>query len=304
MLGPVQVFDRQLLRARRDRAATRCAGHDFLFREAATRLSDRLADLRHQFPLALDLASHAGKLTDELRTEPSIGTVVSMDLSAGMVRRAGASAVVADEEALPFGLNTFDAVFSCLGLHWVNDLPGALSQIRQCLKPDGLFLAVMLGGDTLCELRESLLWAEAEIEGGASPRISPFARLDDVAGLLQRAGFALPVADMDSLTVTYTDALGLIADLRGMGESNALIERRRGPLRRATLAAAAGYYAQLFGNEGRVPATFQLLYLTGWAPHPAQPQALRPGGATQRLAEALETTEFAAGEPTAQKVQG
>ncbi len=301
MTGPVQVFDRQLLRLRRDRAAVQCDGHDFLFQEAAMRLVDRMSDLKRSFPLTLDLGCHTGRLSAELRREASVGRVVGADVSAGMVRRAGKTAVVADEEALPFDTGAFDAVLSCLGLHWVNDLPGALLQIRQSLKPDGLFLAVMLGGETLQELRESLLWAEAEVEGGASPRVSPFAQLEDVAGLLQRAGFALPVADMDTVQVTYDDPLKLMADLRGMGESNILLGRRRAPLRRDTLAAAAAYYAKRFGTDSRVPATFQLLYLTGWAPHPDQPQALRPGGATKRLAEALETTEIGAGEAAAPK---
>ncbi len=293
------MFDRKLLRQRRDRAASTAMGHDFLFKEAADRLADRLGDLRREFPLVLDLGCHAGRLGTQLAGDGSLGRLVQADLSPAMARRATHPVVVADEEALPFRPGTLDAVLSCLSLHWVNDLPGTLLQIRQLLKPDGLFLAVMLGGETLAELRESLLWAESEVEGGASPRISPFAQLNDMAGLLQRAGFALPVADMDRLTVTYPNAFRLMADLRATGESNVLHERRRTPTRRETFAAAVDYYAQRFADNDLVPATFQLLYLTGWAPPPSQQRALRPGGARARLADALETTEMPAGERTA-----
>lgn len=295
----MQVFDRRLLRQRRDRAASTATGHDFLFAEAAGRLVDRLGDLRRHFRLALDLGSHTGRLGAELARAGNVDRVVQADLSLAMASRAAHPAVVGDEEALPFRPDTFDAVLSCLSLHWVNDLPGALLQIRQSLKPDGLFLAVMFGGETLTELRESLLWAESEVEGGGSPRVSPFARLNDIAGLLLRAGFALPVADMDRLTVTYPDALHLMADLRATGESNVLHDRRRTLMRRETLAVAVSHYKQRFADNDRVPATFQLLYLTGWAPHPAQQRALRPGGAQARLADALETTEMPAGERAA-----
>ena len=273
--------------------------HDFLFKEAADRLADRLGDLRRDFPLALDLGSHTGRLGTRLARESRVGRIVQADLSPAMARRATHPVAVGDEEALPFRPGAFDAVLSCLSLHWVNDLPGTLLQIRRLLKPDGLFLAVMFGGETLTELRESLLWAETEVEGGVSPRVSPFAQLRDMAGLLQRAGFALPVADMDRLTVTYPDPFRLMADLRATGESSVLHDRRRTPMRRETLAAAASYYEQHFADNGRVPATFQLLYLTGWAPHPAQQRALRPGAARTRLADALETTEMTAGERTA-----
>ncbi len=299
MPSPPQVFDRKLLRQRRDRAARRAAGHDFLYAEAAERLTDRLADFRRQYGLVLDLGRHTGSLGRKLKTDKSVGAVVQTDISHAMARLANRSAIVADEEALPFQEDTFDAVLSCLTLHWVNDLPGTLLQIRRILKPDGLFLAVMLGGQTLAELREAWLWAESETEGGASPRVSPFAQLDDLAGLLQRAGFALPVADVDSLTVTYPDALGLMRDLRSVGEANLLQARRRTLTKRATLAAAVRYYQQRFAQEDRVSATFQLLYLTGWAPHPRQQQPLRPGSAQARLAEALETTEMPAGERAA-----
>jgi NADH dehydrogenase [ubiquinone] 1 alpha subcomplex assembly factor 5 len=204
--------------------------------------------------------------------------------------------VVGEEEFLPFAPGSFDLVLSLLNLHWVGDLPGALVQIRHALKPDGLFLAVMFGLGTLAELRECLLQAESEIHGGAGPRISPFADLRDGAGLLMRAGFALPVADAETLRVTYPDALALMRDLRGMGETNALTTRPQRFAGRALFARAAALYCERHGNEGRVPAQFQLLFLTGWAPHESQQSPLRPGSARHRLAEALGTIEQPAGD--------
>ena len=293
----MDIFDRRLLRRRRDRAAGGLAAHDFLFREAAERLADRLDDIRRRFPLALDLGCHGGEFGRALAGRGGVETLIQCDLSPAMARRAGGLAVAADEEFLPFAGGRFDLVASCLSLHWVNDLPGALLQIREALKPDGLFLAVFLGGETLRELRQALLEAEAETEGGVSPRVSPFADLRDAAGLLQRAGFALPVADCDTVSVTYPDALALMRDLRGMGESNAVQARRRGFSRRDTLALAAARYAERFAApDGRVPATFQFLYLTGWAPHESQPQPRQPGSARHRLADALGTVEHPAGD--------
>jgi SAM-dependent methyltransferase len=209
----------------------------------------------------------------------------------------GLPTVAADEEYLPFGDASFDLVLSCASLHQVNDLPGALVQVQRALKPDGVFLAAMFGGATLSELRQAWLAAETAQEGGAGPRVAPFADLRDAAGLLQRAGFALPVADSDTITVTYDNPLKLMADLRGMGESNVLIERRRTATRRATLMAAAEHYrTQFAGSDGRAPATFQVLYLTGWAPAAGQPQPLRPGSAEARIADALEAPEHSTGE--------
>jgi SAM-dependent methyltransferase len=299
----IEVFDRHLLRAHRDRAAATLPAHDFLFREVATRLVDRLADIRRNFARALDLGCHNGFVIEAAKRLPAgkIGALVQADLSPRMATAARDNTdlptVAADEEYLPFGDASFDLVLSCASLHHVNDLPGALVQIRQALKPDGVFLAALFGGATLSELRQAWLAAETTQEGGASPRVAPFADLRDAAGLLQRAGFALPVADSDTITVTYDSPLKLMADLRGMGESNVVIERRRSPTRRATLMAAAeNYMAQFAGSDGRAPATFQILYLTGWAPAAGQPQALRPGSAQSRLADALEAPERSAGE--------
>ena len=226
-----------------------------------------------------------------------VGDVVSADLSDAMVRHAPAPRVVADEEALPFAVGAFDLVVSNFALHWVNDLPGALIQIRRALKADGLFLAAMPGGETLHELRRSLLEAEAAVEGGASPRTSPFADVRDAGALLQRAGFALPVVDTDTITVTYADALALMRDLRSMGETNAVVARRKGMTRRETLFAAASRYQALFADDdGRLPATFEILFLTAWAPHQSQQKALRPGSAAARLSDALDAEEKEAGE--------
>ena len=226
-----------------------------------------------------------------------VTTLVQCDLSVEMARRAGTLCLAADEEALPFADASFDLVLSCLSLHWVNDLPGALSQVRRALKPDGLFLAAMLGGNTLGELRAALAEAEAACEGGLSPRVSPFADVADAGALLQRAGFALPVVDSDTITVSYAEPLKLMRDLRLMGEGNALHHRRKGFTRRATLMDAGVRYRDMFGDgRGRVPATFQAITMTAWAPHPSQPKALAPGSAKARLSEALETKEIPAGE--------
>jgi len=305
MTGPINVFDRVLLRRRRDRAAAGLRGHDFLFAEAAERLADRLDDVTRKFPLALDLGCHDGTLARVLAGRGGVETLVQCDLAPAMARAAasnGAPTLAVDEEALPFARASFDLVISVLGLHWVNDLPGALIQIRHVLKPDGLFLGALLGGETLTELRLALMEAELAEEGGVSPRVAPFAELRDAGGLLQRAGFALPVADADRLTVSYPDALALMRELRAMGESNVLIERRRGFTRRATLARAAAIYAEKFADaEGRVRASFEIVTLTGWAPHPCQPQALKPGSAITRLADALGTEERPAGDKAGPK---
>jgi SAM-dependent methyltransferase len=184
-----------------------------------------------------------------------------------------------------------------LSLHLLNDIPGALIQIRRALKPDGLFLAAVLGGRTLHELREALSVAEEEIDGGVSPRVAPFADVRDYGGLLQRAGFALPVTDVDVVEVTYASALDLMRELKGMGASNVLTLRRRTPLKREILMRACEIYAQRFPvNGGRITATFEIIHLTGWAPDASQPKPLQPGSARKRLADALDTREHGAGE--------
>jgi SAM-dependent methyltransferase len=300
MTDSMNVFDRRLVRRHRDRAAAHLDGHDFLFREVAEQLADRLDDVTRKFPLALDLGCHGGEIAAALRGRGGIETLVQCDLSAAMARRAAANgrpALVADEELLPFAPESFDLVISDLSLHWVNDLPGCLLQVRQCLKPDGLFLAAMLGGDTLYELRQSLMEAELAEAGGVSPRVSPFADLRDAGGLLQRAGFALPVIDGDRLTVSYADIVKLMHDLRGMGEGNAVRERTGRSMHPALAARADEIYRRRFGDaEGRLAATFQIIYLTAWAPAAGQQRALAPGSARARLADALGAVEISAGD--------
>ena len=292
------VFDRDAVRRHRDRAARDYSSFEFLLRDVGASLADRLDDIKRSFPLALDLGCHTGQLANCVAGHGGIQTVISSDLSEEMARRAGGSAVVADEEFLPFAAGRFDIVLSCLSLHWVNDLPGALLQIRQALKPDGLLLATMFGGETLRELRGSLLTAEMNLEGGASPRVSPFVDLRDAGDLLQRAGFALPVADVRTLTVSYSDPLKLMHDLRGMGEANAVMTRRRNFSRRATLAGAVEtYLTDYAGDDGRVPASFEIVTLTAWAPHSSQQQPLRPGSGTTSLADALGSEELDGGDP-------
>jgi SAM-dependent methyltransferase len=260
------LFDRRTRRRHRDRAAGRgCV--EFLHREVAERLIERLDDVKRDFRAVLDLGAHHGALSRALGCRPEIERLVAADPSSGFLAQLGGMRAAADPDLLPFRDGSFDLVASLLELHWAGDLPGALVQIRRVLKPGGLFLAAMLGGSTLIELRTALLEAESIEEGGASPRVSPAAELGDVAGLLLRTGFAMPVADAEKITVTYADALALMRDLRGMGETNALTARRRTPLRRATLARAALLYSERFGlPDGRIPATFEILFLTGWAP--------------------------------------
>jgi len=301
MSDAMAVFDRRAVRAHRQRAAAGLGEHDFLFRESARRLADRLDDVTRKFPRALDLGCHGGELAAALGPRGGVETLVQCDLAPAMARRAGAAAgagrlaLAADEEFLPFAPRSFDLVLSNLGLHWVNDLPGCLLQVRRVLRPDGLFVAALLGGQTLHELRAALIDAELAVSGGAGPRVSPFADVAELGGLLQRAGFALPVADSDTLTVTYGDAFGLMRDLRGMGEGNALSARRRAFTRRAVLFDAAARYRDGCGG-GRLPATFQIVTLTAWAPHDSQQKALRPGSARTRLADALGTVEVPAGD--------
>ena len=296
-LDPLLVFDRAVLRQRRERAARDWDHQAFLKREIAARLVDRLDDIRRTFPCALDLGSHGDEISTALGERRTVEWLARADLGQGFARLARGPAVVADEEFLPFAPQSFDLVVSAMDLHWVNDLPGTLVQVRRILKPDGLLLGAMLGGATLWQLRQALAAAESEVEGGLSPRVSPFADLRDAAGLLQRAGFALPVADSETIEVEYENALALMRDLGAMGESNLIVERRRGLSRRTTLLRAAEIYGERFAvASGRVAATFEVLVLPGWAPHDSQPKPLKPGSAAQRLADALGTAELSAGE--------
>ncbi len=289
-----RVFDRPLVRRRRRRAEALGAA-TFLIDRAAADLADRLAAVLRRFAVAVDLGSPSDAVRRALGG--LVDTLVAVDASAENVRAHAGPRVVADEEALPFADASLDLVVSALALQSVNDLPGSLVQVRRALKPDGYFLAALLGGDSLSELRQSFAAAEADLEGGVSPRVAPFIDARDAGALLQRAGFALPVADVDRVTVRYASAFALMADLRRMGATNPLVERRRTPLRRATLMRVAETYAARFSDpDGRVRASFDLVWLSGWTPHPSQPQPLKPGSARVRLADALGTREIPTGD--------
>ena len=290
------IFDRKLIAARARRA--RALGPvTFLLERAAGDLVDRLAAVLRKFPLALDLGTPTDAVRNVLRDNPDVGSIVAANVSVESLASHGGWKAVADEEILPFANASFELVVSVLALQAVNDLPGTLIQIRRALKPDGLFLGAVLGGNTLTELRESFFAAEAEIEGGVSPRVAPFLEVREAGGLLQRAGFALPVVDVDNITVRYGSPFSLMRDLRAMGAANSLVERRRKPLRRATLVRAAEIYAEKFSDpDGKVRATFDIVWLSGWAPHESQQKPLAPGSARTKLADALGTTEIPTGE--------
>jgi len=302
-MTPPLIFDRLLLRARRQRGL-RLGPTTFLLDRVADEFASRLRLVLRRFDLAVDLGTPTAAVRTALLCDGAIGTIVALDPMIDAALRlwgdhaaAMALRVVADEEALPFADNTLDLVVSGLSLQAVNDLPGVLAQVRRALKPDGLFLAALLGGDTLAELRQSFATAESELDGGVSPRVAPFPDLRDLGALLQRAGFALPVTDVDRVAVRYATPLGLLHDLRRMGAANPLVERRRVPLRRATLMRAMEVYAARFADaDGRVRASFDIIWLSGWSPHESQQKPLRPGSAKKRLADALGTTEIAAGE--------
>ncbi|MDI4665775.1 methyltransferase domain-containing protein [Xanthobacter autotrophicus] len=286
--APHLVFDRPLLRRRLERAA-RLGPEPFLLERAAEDMADRLAAVKRHFGTAVDL----GTPTDALaRALDGHATVERLFRAAPLAAGLSAPGVVADEEALPFAAGSLDLVVSALSLQSVNDLPGVLAQIRRALKPDGLFMAALLGGGSLSELRQAFAIAESETTGGLSPRVAPFADVRDLGALLQRAGFALPVTDVDRVVVRYGSPFSLFADLRRMGGANALVERRRVPMRRATLLRAAEVYAERFADpDGRVRATFEIVFLSGWAPHESQQKPLRPGSARMRLADALGARE-------------
>jgi SAM-dependent methyltransferase len=269
----------------------------FLLDRVAADLAERLTAVLRRFDLVLDLGTPGDALRAALADVPSVGTVISARAPPPESEAGATRFVVADEEALPFRAAVFDLVASALSLQFINDLPGALVQIRRVLKPDGLFVAALAGGDTLTELRQSFAAAESEVEGGISPRVAPFADVRDLGALLQRAGFALPVTDVDRIRVRYRSVFALMHDLRRMGATNALHDRRRTPLKRATLMRMAEIYAERFADaDGRLRATFEIVWLSGWAPHPSQQQPLKPGSAQTRLADALGTREISTGE--------
>lgn len=260
----------------------------FLLQRLAEDLDDRLGAVLRDFSTVLDLATPGPDAAAVLaRRYPA---AERYRLSA--LPELGSGVIVGDPEALPIGPGRLDLAVSLLALQAVNDLPGALVQVRRALRPDGLFVGCFLGGATLTELRQSLTQAESETTGGVSPRVAPFAAIREAGGLLQRAGFALPVADTDTVTVRYPDAFALMRDLRAMGMTNPLGERRRSFTRRATLLRAAQIYGERFADvDGRIRATFEILWVLGWVPHDSQQKPLRPGSAAARLADALGTVE-------------
>ncbi|HEV3371134.1 MAG TPA: methyltransferase domain-containing protein [Xanthobacteraceae bacterium] len=290
------IVDRALLRTRQRRALA-LGPSTFLLDRVAEELADRLGAVLRSFPCGLDLGTPTEAVRRVLVGSGRVASLIAANALAAEEAGRSGLAVAADAEALPFRDGALDLVVSGLALHFVNDLPGTLVQIRRALKPDGLFVAALLGGDTLTELRQAFAAAEAEMEGGLSPRVLPFADLRDLGALLQRAGFALPVTDVDRLTVRYASPLALMHELRRMGATNPLIDRRRRPLRRPTLARMLETYAERFADpDGRIRATFEIIYLSGWAPHESQQQPLAPGSARTRLADALGTQEQSAGE--------
>ena len=277
------IFDRALRLARLKRALAQ-GSEDFLLRASLEELAERLAGVQRDFPLAVDLGAPNDHVAAAIARENRRVIRIACDPALG----AGPDFVVGDEETLPLASESVDLIVSALALQWVNDLPGALAQIRRALKPDGLLLACMIGGASLAELRASFTAAEVELEGGASPRVAPFADVREVGNLMRRIGFALPVVDSEALTVRYDNMFRLMADLRAMGATNALVARSRKPLRRRTLMRAAEIYAERYSDpDGRIRASFDIIWLSGWAPHESQQKPLKPGSAQVRLADVL-----------------
>lgn len=297
MSGNPDLFDKPLLCKRRERAAQMGNRPDFLHRRVAEDIADRLSLIRREFPRALVFGSDGGLLVQSLARLDCIGEIVGTDRSLTLLDPDTELRAVCDEEFLPFAADTLDLVVSSLTLHHVNDLPGTLTQIRHALRPDGLFMGALLGGDTLRELRAALTEAEAELTGGAGPRVAPFADLRDLGALLGRAGLALPVADTDRIMVRYSSLLNLMHDLRCMGMTNVLNARPRLPLTRDVLALAEAIWRRDHADaDGRLRATFEIVTLTGWVPHASQQIPLAPGSARARLADALDAVEHSAGE--------
>ena len=293
------LFDRKLLRARRARFAHEIKAREFLLAHVAREIAERVELMLRPFPLALDLGAYHGLLGRQVAALPSVGTMIWAESALAFAALCPKPSLVCDEDLLPFKDASLNLVISGLALHRVNDLPGALVQIRRALAPDGLFIAALLGAGALIELRRALLEAEAETEGGASPRISPFGDVREYGALLQRAGFALPVADAETLEVLYKSPRELMREVRALGGGNVLLARSRKPLSRQTLQRAEELYrARHATPDGRVKASFEIVYLAGWGPDPSQQQPLKPGSAAQRLADALDTTELSAGDKT------
>jgi NADH dehydrogenase [ubiquinone] 1 alpha subcomplex assembly factor 5 len=297
MTGAPEIFDADLWRRRLNRFAGQASAHEFLLARVAEDFAERLSIVRREFPVAANLGAHHGVVSRRLRALANVGTMFDLEAAPALLAQCDGPRICAELEVLPFAEASLDLAVTALSLQLVNDVPGALAQIRRALKPDGLMLAALLGGETLKELREAWLVAEDEITGGASPRVAPFADVRDLGALLQRAGFALPVADSDVVRVTYETPLALMKEIQLMGASNMLSQRRRVPVTRRLLLRAAEVYAERFAlPDGRIPATFEIITLTAWVPHESQQKPLKPGSAKMRLSEALGVAEQTAGE--------
>lgn len=300
-----ELFDRALLRRRRARFAGDMEEHEALLVHVAAEIADRVSVILRDFPLALDLGAYHGPLGRAVAALPSVGEMIYAESVPVLAALCPRPAVVCDEELLPFKEESFALVVSGLALHRVNDLPGALIQIRRALRPDGLFMAAALGSRSLYELRQALIEAEAELHGGASPRIAPFADVREYGALLQRAGFALPVTDTEMLTVTYSAPRDLMREIRALGGGNVMAARRKVPLPRGTLERAEEIYRERHRTPGgKVAASFEIVYLSGWAPHASQQKPLAPGSAKARLADALHSVEHSAGDKAAFPASG
>ena len=291
------LFDRKLLRERRARFAHEIAARELVLAHVAREIAERVALMLRPFPLALDLGAYHGLLGRKVAGLPSVGAMIYAESALAFAALCPRPALVCDEDLLPFKGAGLNLIVSELALHRVNDLPGALIQIRRALAPDGLFMAALLGSGALFELREALIEAEAEAQGGASPRIAPFGDVRAYGALLQRAGFALPVADAETLTVLYASPGEVMREIRALGGGNVLLARSRRPLARHTLKRAEDIYRTRHGTpDGKVKASFEIVYLSGWGPDESQQKPLKPRSAAQRLADALGTTELPAGD--------
>lgn len=293
------VFDRDLIAKRRVRAKAAFPNHDFLFSWSKEQLSERLLDINRNFPTVLQIGSRGGFIKGE---HPKLSeNIITCDLCSSPIDDVTCpdayQYIQSDEEFLPIAPKTMDLAISNLTLHTTNDLPGALLQIRKTLKDDGMFLAAMLGGETLHELRDAMAITEQQLYGQTSSRVFPFADKTQMGGLLFRSGLALPVVDSDIITVSYENVFKLMEDLRGMGESNTILKRSKKPLTKEFFVRLAQNYQERYSDkDGRIKASFEIIFLLGWAPHKSQQKPLPPGSAKRSLAEALGATEIKIGD--------
>lgn len=296
----IEIFNRRLVKERRNRFAKHLRQYNFLHNWVGEQIADRLDDIKREFPSTLLMSARCDDaITDKIVESGKITSVLSMDLSSKMVSAFSGKAFVADEELLPIKENSLDAAVSILNLHTINDLPGALIQINRALKPDGVFIGSMFGGETLFELREALNHAEMKLKGGMSPRVAPFADMQQMASLMQRGGYALPVVDSEIIKISYNSMFDLMKDIRFMAEANSISARAKTLTSRSIMMEAAQYYDENFAEgNGKVYASFEVIFLIGWAPHESQQQPLRPGSAQNSLASALNTKEINTGVST------